>query len=176
MVHIGDEHGHTPIQVRSAKSCKMACACDLDMVCGKEGRGDVTCYPGLVWNRSSCLCEPIQPRKACTGKSTSNDDENKDTLHIPIHLFVFSLVAELLLVVAVAFCFTNLDSCRKRTRQFSRQVSLASRQMSRQLSVPVGGVVRQHSVPLILDGQDFRGSPLDDCEGGGFAAGFTSIK
>ena len=68
---------------------------------------NVSCYPGLRWNKRTCECEP--PEKPCKKEST-----NVSTQVISIEHLIYILVGELLIILVIVYCVA-VTCCKRRT-------------------------------------------------------------
>ena len=100
--HLNITLGSTQVRIVNHTQCAMRCACESGKysTCGVLDK-NVYCFPGMKWNSRSCHCE----------LDRLYDERNvKREESVPLRVFVFSLIGELLVMVTVSYCFKRNHS------------------------------------------------------------------
>ena len=88
--------------------CAMRCACNTgemrDETCVAPN-SNVFCYPGQKWDPTTCVCENVA--RVGPDIATSTKESEAGSGGVSWALFVFSLIAELVVVVAISYCINR---------------------------------------------------------------------
>ena len=145
--------------------CAMRCACNTgeleDKTCVSPN-SNVFCYPGQKWDPTICVCVNVARAGPIVATSTKQSESRGGG--VSWTLFVFSLIAELVVVVAISYCINRpKNKIRKTTDDEEDDIPVFNSQIStqqysnvvRRLNSKSSGDRKEGSICL-LDAEDFE--------------------
>lgn len=144
-------------------TCSMKCACTANMKQQQANQctGDFQCYQGYTWNNQTCTCDPIgydPSTKECRhgGAAACKD-------HVRVEVFVFCLVAEMLGLLVLGFCYRGHICAEgdRMVRRMSRRLTSNASSVLTQTSLVLRQLSQRNSAPLSQRGR-YQHISVDD--------------